>query len=208
MYKLLGIGLVVLLVVGAGGYYLYTRSEANSSIEAQSTATEQTSPPMSLKALLEANTSQTCVFTDATAQTGTIYMDGGKFRGDFNTQVEGQVTASHMIMDGTNAYFWMDGQVQGYKSSWASIEEVSGETTMGASSDIQSTITQEVDYACQPWVVDTSKFSVPTDVKFTDYSEMVEDLGPLMEGNAQACNACNSLSGEAKTQCKTSLRCN
>jgi hypothetical protein len=85
---------------------------------------------------------------------------------------------------------------------------------------------QEMEYDCQPWDVDNSKFLPPSEIEFQDFSAQFEQIESIMnniqlEGNTEAsseseasfntsemCTLCSQLpSGEAQNECLASLGC-
>ena len=184
---------------------------AQPSVEA-SISTQKSS----LKDFMTMTTDQQCEFKDSeTGNSGTVYVSNGKMRGDFISDVNGKQAASHMINDGTTAFIWMDDQATGFKTNLEAIEKMSGQTGVSQTVDIN----KPVDFTCSSWTVDQAKFAVPVEIRFSDMSQMMEDAmkrmpstmptSPVASGNSQvACAACDSLEGEAVTQCKTALKCN
>ena len=172
-----------------------------------------TSEKASLKNFMSMVGDQKCDFSDTeTGSSGVVYLNSGKFRGDFSSNVNGKVTPSHMINDGKDVYIWMDDQTTGFKTSLAAIEEMSGQTGSTQAVDLN----KEVDYTCASWTVDPIMFAVPTEVKFQDMSKMMENMGAITQSpvpgatssNAAACAACENLEGDSQAQCKKALKCN
>ena len=163
---------VVLLLLGVGGFLLMSQSKPATrntvSVSPSSSESPNTTQKTSLKSLMSLGANQTCTFTDAaTGSSGTMYIGRGTARGDFQSTVSGRTTMSHMINDGTVVYVWMDGQAQGFKSSLDAIEKLSG------SAQNTVNVNAEVDYSCTPATPDAAKFTVPTDVTFSDFSNLM-----------------------------------
>lgn len=211
---------VIILITAAGGAYIsMNRKQAVTPSENTSQASVQPSPAIqktSLKNFMSMAGTQSCDFTDTdSGNTGKVFMDSGKFRGDFSTTVNGKVTMTHMINDGKAAYIWMDDQPTGFKTTIEAVEQMNGQTGVQQSVDIN----KQVDYKCASWNSDPDEFIVPGDKKFTDMSKLLEDTQKRMPssspnasvssiGNPEACSACNNLEGDAKAQCKRALKCN
>lgn len=209
---IIGLVIVILLLVGGGGYMFLNRSQTNPQTTSTQPAenTTQTTSKASLKSLMSLGNNQTCTFEDTqSGSSGTVYISSGKFRGDFSSNVNGTVTGSHMISDSSNVYVWMDNTNDGFKMSMDSIEK------LNESNQKTVDINKEVDYSCSGWGVDSSKFSIPTQITFQDFSAMMEDASKMMKSvtgtsqdNTAACSTCNNLPAEAQAQCKAALKCN
>lgn len=181
------------------------------------TPTPEAATQKSLKDLFAAGISQKCTFKDTEAETniqGTVYATSGKFRGDFSTVASGQTFGSHMIVDGTTSYVWMDGQKKGFKSTFESTSDFSQPSVSPESKDQvkDMDLNKKVSYDCTPWILDDALLKLPADVEFTDMSSLMMPTKPAglneSEGdNSSQCAACDSLSGAAKTQCRSALNC-
>src|SRR5690606_25595437 len=102
--------------------------------------------------------------TQVDTSKGTVYITGPKIRGDFTSSVEvpGLVSmdvTSHMISDGEFIHTWTSLSNEGYKNAVSSKTEANTET--GAVS-----FDQNLNYKCNPWNVDESKFLLPSDITF------------------------------------------
>ncbi len=149
------IGLVILAAVG-GGVYVMTQNSSAPATET-STETEESASAGTFADLMARVGSWTC---DAKAtheggmSEGTVFMDGGKLRGDFVATMAGQtVNTSFIALDGY-MYTWTDMLPQGMK---VKMEEASG--TSGGQGIDPST---PVEYSCSVWIADQSKFALPS----------------------------------------------
>src|ERR1035437_9338850 len=99
------VAILVVLVGGYGAYRVYKHFKrlAAPVVQTQTSGTSET--PSSLKDLLSKGIAQSCTFS-SDASSGTVYVSSGKVRGDFGTTVDGNVTKSHMIVDGNTSYIW------------------------------------------------------------------------------------------------------
>ncbi len=167
-----------------------------------------------LKQLIDAGKPQKCEVSyklnETTSTSGTSYMAGrGKFRGDFATQVNGQVQQSHVIMSGDTLYTWTEGQTIGFKMQVN--QQASASTTQQAIN-----FEQQMEYNCQDWKEDNSVFSIPTNITFKDQASITK----LQSGSNSAtgsnttipdkkvmCAACDQ-AGSSKAQCLAALGCN
>jgi hypothetical protein len=221
------LGLIIIAVIVlllAGWYFLKSsnKTELKSSTQNKQTAAAENSP-MSLKELMMGKTQKCEVGLDSqnTQTQGTVYISGGKMRGDFKSQVNGKTEITHMINDGKTQFVWTEGSSEmAFKISLEALQQNSQDTTQAQNQTFD--LETKRDYNCTSWTEDSSSFSVPTNIKFTDYSEMMKSVqtapasgGTGVKGGASGsvdvkamqCAACNSLSGEEQTQCKAALSC-
>jgi hypothetical protein len=202
MKLIIGIALVIFLVGGTGAFVMM-RNRSNTPVApaADSTTQEnQTASPTatatkkSLKDLLTLTGAQKCTFTSTETpevSDGVVYVSDGKVRGDFTTTVNNVRSQTHVITDQQNVYLWTEGQPTGLKMA------INVQSTPGAPGQTIDWNAQ-ADYNCQPAQVDNSLFEIPTTVKFTEFT--------LPSGSTQ-CDQCNLLSGELKTKCLETLKC-
>ena len=199
-----GAGIVAILIIAALGFFMMSNktSAPINTTTATDSQSEQT-PAIegkSVKELMSYSGSQQCKYEDtSTGSSGTVYVGGGKMRGDFTSMAATATVNSHMISDGQFAYRWSDGQNTGVKMAIGDIEKPS------ASPQTQTAdVDKKYDYKCSSWVVDNSKFAVPASVKFSDMSEMMK--GTMMQGSGKPTgvdsSACNSITdATAKAAC-------
>jgi len=179
----------VVLVLGVGGYLLWKSQGAKAPSGVQ-TGTETPSGLKSLKELIAAGVAQKCTFStsnESGSSEGTTFVAGGKMRGDFTSVVAGKTTKSHMIVDGNTNYIWTDGEKTGFKTTFEETESSGGEGTSGSpetTAEGQTDLNQKVDYKCSAWVTDLSQFAPPSDVQFTDLSQMFKPSA-LPDSNPQ-----------------------
>lgn len=201
---MIGVAVAVLLILGIGGYVMMNKKPAETVTSAPVTEGASPTPARqsgSLRQLLSGGVAKKCTYTSGTTQ-GTVYVSGGKMRGDMRTTTNDENVVSHVIVDGTTSYIWMDGQTTGYKMSWDTTTPAptSGAGQTGFDPD------SSVDYDCGVWATDASMMAMPAGVTFTEMGKLVVPPGP--SGPASQCDACASLTGTAKTQCMTALGCN
>lgn len=137
-------------------------------------APENTSQKGTIQSLIAAGKNVVCeINMGDQGGSGTTYVSGNKLRGDFTVQIENNPMATHMVSDGEYLYMWTDGSTQGTKF------KIDPETQKKvATSSGQASVTdfeKEVDLKCTAWTIDNSKFTVPTDVKFTDLSQTINN---------------------------------
>lgn len=161
MAKILIWVVVIAVVVGGGWYFLSRDTEAPRDGE---------NAGVSIAELLSSSTAQKCTISqsaEGSSSEGTIYVAGGKVRGDFVSQSGGQTMTAHLLVDGTTSYSWVDGLGVGIKAP-VRVDASTGEAVEG-----EVDINQKLDYQCEPWTsVDTSLFAVPATVQFTDLNSL------------------------------------
>jgi len=122
-----------------------------------------------------------------TIMEGVVYVSGNKTRSDMKiTTAEGTKMDSSSITDSEWMYMWTSETDQGTKMNLKEMEALASkyENEDGSveESDYQyKDQTQKVDYKCRPWVVDNSKFDVPTNINFIDMNEMMKGLLEMSE---------------------------
>jgi hypothetical protein len=244
--KIIAVIVVLLLVVGVGGYVLMKKAPSQMGVpqlgQSQTSAPQASSgtTQSTLRSLLAGGGSVKCSFTNTASgtngETGTIYVSGGKMRGDFQTTENGTVMGSHMINDSQYTYTWNDQSKQGYKFAIPSPQPAASSTTTEPSSTPTSTnstsgqgpnMDQPMNYSCQAWATDTSVFTPPADVTFSSFTMQNLPTGagsaapsagtnangtnasgaPAMSPSAE-CGLCqNYPAGAQRNACLTQLHC-
>lgn len=213
------LGLIVVILLVAGGAMLLNRSETQAPVS-QTVKPKSNMPSSamnSLKDLLALNKSQMCTYEysdpEGGSVKGVVYISGGKTRGDFTTTANGKPTSGSMINDSKYVYTWSPDTKQGFKMEITEEMMKIGESTGSASSQKQSIDSNaKYDYKCSNWSADNSKFTPPTDIKFTDYSstikQMTAPIGTTGKTTSPQCGACAYLTGDEKTACLAQYKCN
>lgn len=202
---------VIALVLAAGAYFYFSKSKSNFS-----GVNQIASGAKSLKDLIAAGVPQKCTYSstnDSGSTQGTSYVADGKVRADFTSTLAGKSSTSHIISDNKITYMWTDGEKNGVKMTIP--EGQASYSPVPESSDgsyKQADLDQKADYDCSAWIPDSSVFTPPSDVTFTDLSEMYKPTqvqqGPSGGSeSSSACSYCNNLTGSDKTQCLAALNC-
>lgn len=136
---------------------------------------------------------------------GMTYVAGGKVRGDFEATVPqiGKMQM-HMISDAQNAYTWTSMMKTGFKMA------ITGQKPEeNTASNTQDFYHQNYEYQCSPWNADMSLFALPTDITFNDMSAGAKaSAGTTAAPTGPSCATCDMIpAGEARTQCRTALKC-
>ncbi|MDB5204726.1 MAG: hypothetical protein JWP09_754 [Candidatus Taylorbacteria bacterium] len=120
-------------------------------------------PPTTLKRLIANGQPLKCTFTDSGAMStidGTVYVTNTKIRADLNVSYAG-TTRLHEIILGENSYTWADATTTGTQSTLAkSSTPTATPSKNGLNAD------KSINYRCDKWVVDSSKFVLPPTVTF------------------------------------------
>lgn len=166
---MIGIIVAAVVVVGGGWYLVSLGSSAPSSTgTSASNTTQGTQQPATtgttssgsgtIGALLAMGNVQ-CTVTTPNGS-GTVYVSGGKMRGDFSMSSQGKTMNAYMINDGAYIYSWSDAAPQGMKMAVSASSAGSAATHGGVSNSTAVT------YSCSPWGVDTTMFVPPTNITF------------------------------------------
>jgi hypothetical protein len=207
------IGLAIIIIIGAGAYFL---SKPNSAVAPAQLAATNNAPVgmQSLGALVSAGTPVTCSFSTTTPNgttQGTMYIANGMVAGDFTSNMGSQGPIDgHMLVRDNTSYVWTSLSSTGYKST------VTASTTAGGSKGVD--YNAKMDYSCQTWTVDSGKFTLPTNISFmttSSYTPPPQGAGATgaapatgaPKGSAAMCAECNSLPSAQKAQCLAALQC-
>ncbi|HRH26730.1 MAG TPA: hypothetical protein PLZ99_01050 [Parcubacteria group bacterium] len=171
----------VVVVIGGAFFFMGNNESASTGENPQnsiavgepnpSTPTEENSgKKMSFDAFLKQGGSYVCTVNQSVEgidSKGTVYIDKGNIRGDFNTSVAGMNVDTYFIVKDKYTYTWssmMPGK--GFKAPVST--GGSGDTSTGTSGQYSFNAEQIGDYDCKAWSVDASKFTLPSGVTFTE----------------------------------------
>jgi len=166
---------VILALLGGVAYLSLSKS---STTPQQTTVQEQVKASPSgvtgtLKSLFGKNQNCTITYPD-NGGSGTIYVSGNKFRGDFTTNITGEKEVkSQVVSDGVYTYIWSSDSTTGIKMKIDITSPAASAQTGNFDLD------QEVNLKCSPWGVDASKFAIPTNIQFTDMSNLIPKTSAL-----------------------------
>lgn len=218
--------LVAFLLVGAG-YYYFVQVPKNEQAQKQEMMKKavvadsliedepkQPSTMMSLRELM-AGESQTCTYSttlpNGEMTTGIVFISDGKVRGDFS--ISGGDTTPYdgsMIQDGVYLYTWSSALPQGMKIALTSEMKEQTENPSDFTGQTGVNLDQKIDYKCQPWITDSTKFTPPSNITFSEMklpTGLKPASGSATQTNPNLCSACANLEGEQKTACLTALKC-
>lgn len=226
------------IVVIGGGVLVFTgRAGTQEGAPVTPVISEQNATPSSLKELLASTATTKCTVSstnDINNISGTVYVAGGKMRGDFITTLKsevavGKVIQSHMIVDADMSYMWGDEMKTGIKISRAQAFASDAPKTDAPTSKGAIDINEKSDYKCGGWNADDVIFTPPTEISFTDMSAMMVNIptsvkvpvtgagtapkipaggeGGVSSQQIQAmCGACDQ-AGTERDQCRQALGC-
>ena len=178
MNKLL-IAVVLAVLIGGGGIYYYNNVRGEGSVSDNGSKealdkTEETQGPRTLQALLGLGQNLQCSFSSEGLKEGKMYISGKKVRGDFTVEDETSAESSvSMIQDGEWMYYWGSAMPQGMKMKL----DLSAQADANASTGNQWTQVDPnvaLDYNCDAWRVDASKFTPPANVEFVDLETQLQ----------------------------------
>lgn len=198
---------VVIALAGLGVYMAFGQSKSKAGQGA--TPAGGSMVEGTIQSLLSGGKNVTCgiAYTDGSGS-GTIYVNGKSFRGDFNMTSNGKTYVNHMISDGSTAYVWADGSTQGSKMSITAAQNTSasaGSQTSAKTTDLNS----KMNMKCSAWNVDNSKLTPPATVTFTDITAMLKSAVSPSGGstgtkvNASYCAAITD--PQAKAACESAV---
>lgn len=216
------IGLAILITLLGGGYYflnLRGKSPQTSTENKAITLGESTPSGQSFTGsftdLIKLGQNYTCTFDTAddsgSKTAGLVFVSSGgdKLSGEFEfSQVDGTTQTTNVIRDGQYNYLWSEDATQGMKTKIEPGDPLLGDAFEDSKKTAGIDETDPVDFNCQPWVVDNSKFVPPTTVEFVEFTPPNLETLPQASEDTPDCSVCNQVpEGSARTQCLTALGC-
>lgn len=174
------IGIIIAAVVLVGGYFAFNKNkvadmmEAQNNIARETSATSPTEKKMAFNEFIKSGGSYKCEVKQAMSDmenSGTVYIDGEKLRGEFSTIAEGKTMDTSFVMKDGYSYTWSSASpAMGFKMK---INTDAKANSNASTSGTYSWSAEQIgDYNCEAWTVDQSKFSLPSNVTFRDMSSM------------------------------------
>lgn len=194
--KTIIIVIAALAVIGGGAYYVTNnKNDDQKQSESSQSAEQNNGEQNSINSLLAQKKNVTCTFssTDGSGNqtSGTVYIAGERMRGNFNYQASGEAEQkSNVLRDNEYQYFWQEGVETGFKMG---ISEMESSDDSKKDNNQSQAVDQNIkyDFDCSDWSVDESMFNVPDNVKFTDYSNQIEQTKQLQK------DACKGITNKA-----------
>jgi len=178
MQKNVVIAIVVILILGAGGFFLFQNQNKTNVTGGENKNNIVTS----IKDALMKSASLECDFTDEQGTKSKVYIKNGSVRSDY-TGASAEQSGS-VILVNKKMYMWT-----GKKGFMIEVPEV----TPGQENTEESKTKQQDDFmanlekykeSCKTSVVSDSLFTPPSDVEFQDYSQMMNNLAPTIGAGA------------------------
>lgn len=124
---------------------------------------------MSFDAFLKQGGSYKCTVNQSVEgmdSVGTVYINKGDIRGDFNTSVAGMNIDTYFLVKDNFTYSWSSMTPgKGFKAPVSASGSANSST--GTSGQYSFNAEQIGDYDCVAWTVDSAKFALPSGVNFT-----------------------------------------
>lgn len=212
---IIGIAAAAIILLGAGAAFLYRENtkEPSKNIPAPTKEVKKESETgNNIIEILKSGQTKQCDFKSDegdSATSGVAYFNNQNLRADFTIKDESKKSAVSMIRKGNDNYIWGTSfpNNAGVKMTLSMDEFEKSDQTKDYLDP-----NKKVDYKCKPWTLDISMFNPPSNIKFQDLSGMIKELtSPSASGSTQSssssCSVCNSLTGDEKTACLTSLNC-
>ncbi len=176
--------LIILSAVFLSACGASTPGTQNQAAQPTPTPTE-VNQSFSLRDLMGMGKDQTCTFavtssdgSTNTATSGTIYISGQKLAENLQmTSSDKTVAVKNMniISDGTFVYTWGLGEkLPGMKFKLAEITPTGTTAALTNNQAQGADMDKKMSMKCSPWTADAGKFIVPTTIKFTDISSIIE----------------------------------
>lgn len=175
---------VILILLGIGGYYVMGQKGTFQTTNAPGADTSPTASAGmfgSIKDALSKSLSLQCVYEENGKKT-TAYIKAGAVRADMSGGTKEE--NGSVIMKDNKMYFW-NGK-QGFMMQLDTQTVPSGTVSKTSPSkapnaDVLESLEKYKD-ACKPAVVSDTLFVPPADVKFVDQTKAMEDAQKLMKG--------------------------
>jgi hypothetical protein len=205
--------IVVILVIAAGGSFIFLKRPQTKpqTLGEKTTNTSDTGGKKSVSNPAPSGVSLKCTFSQKeTKSSGTLYLNGPKQqRTDTISEIGSKPVQGHIIYDGEYVYQWFEenGKIaMGIKSVSkdlnAMADQIQAQFQQADNLAQVIELNKKNNIDCSQWVVDESKFVLPSGVEFIDNTSNQNNL------KEARCNTCNSYPTEAQAQCKSTLKCN
>jgi len=148
-------------------------------------------------------------------QTQTVYSDGKNMRAEVAMTLPTGTTNSYVIVKDDWEYMWGDTGTMGSTNSGIKVRftelDRQKQQELATSNPNQGNETQKtMDFNCQPWVAEASRFEIPAAVTFQDMTaSMQQTLDRVPPQTPQdACGACKMMpTDEMRSQCEQTNKC-
>lgn len=141
-----------------------------------------------------------------------MYVNGKNLRNDATvTAKDGTKNVASMLIKDNTMYIW--GSVLPGQGIKFPLDDFSKEENKGKLPDIS----QKNELNCLPWIVDTTVFELPSNVVFSDFTEITKGLSPELPpqesapqtDNTAICKTCDAITeATGKAECLATFKCN
>jgi hypothetical protein len=163
-----------IIIIGGGGYYFYQSNTPRPEIPDNAipvTTTKPETKKIPFSALVEQMGTYKCTvnqYVQNIESKGTVYMDKGMIRSEFNTSVNGMNIGTTMIVKDGYTYSWSSMMpTMGYKARIVAPETSTTSASASTSGTYSWNAEQIGDYNCESWTADATLFTIPSTIKFT-----------------------------------------
>jgi hypothetical protein len=181
MNKTYGIGIIVLILIALGVWYISSKKDVQPVTQVVPQTTDTTTATTSVqttastktntfKSIFSQSGNHECLFEQVLSGykvSSVVYIADGKMRGEFRNS-SGTTAANLMIYNGGLLYTWKEGTKVGVKTSIKTIEDlpevIPKDLTSGA---IFGTSAGNVSWDCHAWAKKDSMFIIPSYVTFS-----------------------------------------
>lgn len=177
---------IVMVILIGGGYYALNSDveleELNNSKEQTSDSVEENNPnstqgkKMAFSQFLKQGGSYKCEVNQyiggdyENVTKGITYVSDGMIRGEYNSKTQNISVDSTVIVRDGYTYSWTSmAPTMGFKAKVVTDGQTN--TNTGTSGNYSWNADQIGDYSCEPWAVDISKFTVPTNINFQELNK-------------------------------------
>lgn len=222
------LGMSLLLISTLAGCQLLPNTAEPDATEATTQPTQQADTNATAEIfsgsyfdLLGRGDSQQCTWTETSetgeTHSGVVYIDGqtSRMRSETTIQIPDtdETTQVYGLVDEEFIYTWSSDDEYAFKMA---LEDVTNQVASSESDELPSWQSQldenstyidleaEVDFKCQPWRVDETLLTRPSDIAFKDMTEFMnlqmESMG--LPEDIDVCSYCDQLpAGEARDAC-------
>ena len=207
----IGSVILALIILVSAFYFILPKSSIKVTQKKEQTANKisptQPSTLGTLKNLLSGGKTETCIIAYPNNQEkGTVYVADKKFAGNFIiNQTAGKTVTGNVVSDGNYVYIWSSKALAGIKIK---LDALTNQSTASAQTG-NLNFNQQININCSNWVVDNSKFAIPSGIIFTDMTNFLlkPSIGPTGAPQTKAATACNQIADPgAKAACIKALQ--
>lgn len=175
MQKKVIIAIIALALIG-GGAFFFLQNKPGSS---------QSTVVTSIKDALSKSVSLECTYTDGQGRESKSYIKNGAVRSDYKGKTAEETGSA--IVTSKKMYMWTDNK-EGFMMDIPEVTRAEGEQStpkaLSQKDDVMADL-EKYKESCKAAVVSDSLFTPPSDVKFTDYSQMMKQMPSAGSGMSE-----------------------